>query len=572
MIILFKYFFLKLQSGRTRKCSIVQEEDDEEELSSCSGRDDMSSPLNRRGSRSEGRLNIAVQDRIVESERLKKESHHNIPVSKITDGISGVTLVTSDINNLNDRLGGAGRGGILKQHCADFRPRTADVSKNTNHSKGGKLTENSDRSLSVDKGLKSIKDQEIINTKFLVDSSTISIPLSNTSQIANSVPKYKTMPSPTRPNTILTGTNCLNEIFEEGTDVGSSDSATTTPRPISRQNHFVTNRTQSQGSSSTSTTTTTTSQRRSKFHKTRTTSCSSSDASDDDSENRKKRAHKIVDVTKPIQYRRDSHDDSSDSQDPGNASATGSNATSSPIVHITTSTTTNSTTHQDSTSNQQSGQQPNGRAKNVQQIGGFRRHRAGRRRSGETRLRESQSLNRITEVQESEITLSALAHHPAPPAITVNPPVPKPKGFSARLFQGFRNKSDNNASHQSHAPQDKPRVPSQTEPPDDDIDMVISPELAKALRATETKNSSSTTKKLKILGKYFQVSFVLYLLLQTYILFILRFDKISLSNVFFSCIIFESHKINNKSCVIRVCVFCNYFAKLSKYTKIKILR
>lgn len=454
----------------------------------------MSSPLNRRGSRSEGRLNIAVQDRIAESERHKKESH--IPVSKITDGISGVTLVTNDVNNLNERLGGAGRGGFLKQF-GDFRPRTAaDILKN--NTKGGKLSENNDRSLSVDKGMKSIKDSEIVNTKFLVDSSTITIPLSNASQIAAApaVPKYKTMPSPTRPNTILTGNNCLNEIFEEGTDVGSSDSATTTPRPISRQNHFVTNRTQSHSSA----TTATTSQRRSKFHKTRTTSCSSSDASDDDSENRKKRVHKIVDVVKPIQYRRDSHDDSSDSQDPGNAAATGGNSTSSHIVHITTSTT-NTTTHQDS-SNQQSGQQPNGRAKNVQQIGGFRRHRAGRRRSGETRLRESQSLNRITEVQESEITLSALVN-PAP-NITVNPPTTKPKGFSARLFQGFR-KSDNNSTN-STPPQDKPRVPPQTEPPDDEVDMVLGPELAKALRATETKNSSSTTKKLKILGKYFQVS------------------------------------------------------------------
>ena len=55
-------------------------------------------------------------------------------------------------------------------------------------------------------------------------------------------------------------------------------------------------------------------QRRSKFHKARTTSCSSSDASDDDSESRKKRAHKIGSAGKPLPPRRDSHDDSSDSQ------------------------------------------------------------------------------------------------------------------------------------------------------------------------------------------------------------------------------------------------------------------
>ena len=36
----------------------------------------------------------------------------------------------------------------------------------------------------------------------------------------------------------------------------------------------------------------------------------------------------------------------------------------------------------------------------------YRRHRADRRRPVETRLRESQSLNRITEVQECEIALA----------------------------------------------------------------------------------------------------------------------------------------------------------------------
>lgn len=382
----------------------------------------------------------------------------------------------------------------LNRPIGELRPRTADLTKiNTNKWKPFDTT-NNHRAQSVDKVLKSLNDCDIITTTILTDSSTISIPIQ--SQILNLsatiVPKYKTMPSPTRSNTILPGANCLNEIFEEGTDVGSSDSATTTPRPITRQNHFTSNRTQSQGP---------TAQRRSKFHKTRTASCSSSDASDDDSENRKKRAHKIVDVTKPVSQRRDSHDDSSDSQDPGNTAASGSNTNSSHHIHITAAASTSTTTTSTTTNSESSGNNSsNGRQKNVQQMG-FRRHRAGRRRAGETRLRESQSLNRITEVQESEpvqLQAAAAVIPAAPQTIAV-----KPKGFSARLFHGFK-RTEQTPSPQP--PTDSRLSVQNDKMAEDDVEMVLGAELAKALRVTETKTSSAT-KKLKILGKYFQVNY-----------------------------------------------------------------
>lgn len=60
--------------GRNRKCSIVQEEEDDEDDVTGAGHEELSTPLNRRGSRSEGRINVTVQDRIAESERLKQEA------------------------------------------------------------------------------------------------------------------------------------------------------------------------------------------------------------------------------------------------------------------------------------------------------------------------------------------------------------------------------------------------------------------------------------------------------------------------------------------------------------------
>lgn len=236
----------------------MQEEidDEEEEV------DEENVSFNRRGSRSEGRINITIQDRIAETERLKKEAA--IPSKGCFDGLSGVTLVSSD-NDPKEKLG-------LSRRPGDFRPRTADVNRTL-----ASKTAQSERAHSVDPvDYARDIDETISTTTFLTDSATITIPIKSSQTFDPApVPKYKTMPSPTRANTILPGANCLNEIFEEGTDVGSSDcsSATTTPRPVARQNHYLSNRAQSHNS---------TTQRRSKFHKTRTASCSSSDASDDE--------------------------------------------------------------------------------------------------------------------------------------------------------------------------------------------------------------------------------------------------------------------------------------------------
>ncbi|GAB0087831.1 SNF-related serine/threonine-protein kinase [Sergentomyia squamirostris] len=449
------------QTGRARKCSIVQEDDEEDDT--CSGREELSVPLNRRGSRSEGRINIAIQDRMAaETDRLKKEitpGKGGQQVKKI-DGISGVTVVTTDSYSPRVRLG-------MQRHPMDVRKHDP-MSKN-------------------------VKDHEVPILKVITDSSTITIPISCQSSGSNvdftNVPKYKTMPSPTK-------TGCLNEIFEEATDVGSDTSGTTTPRPIVRHNQF----TNSQGAT----------QRRSKFNKARTASCSSSDASDDDSENRKKRVHKMVDcVVKGTQQRRDSHDDSSDSQDPGNAPASGGSAHNGTHAIVKVTTATNSANSQNSTgsggSTQTTPSDCCGQQKaNSGQSVGFRRHRAGRRRASETRLRESQSLNRITEVQESEIPASAHITPNVAGTTAQQPPATTPtsgqksKGFSARFLQGFR---------KSEAPAAVSSIRTHHDPNDNDVEMVVNVDLVKALKVsnnTDTK-TTSTTKKLKMLGKYFQV-------------------------------------------------------------------
>lgn len=578
------------QTGRSRKCSIVQEEEDDEDDVTGAGHEELSTPLNRRGSRSEGRLNITVQDRIAESERLKLEAkkqaeakekellQQQLQLQQELEakenaasgmlggfvGIGNVTLITSENSCTKERLGIAG-GGLHRKvpeikRGMDF-PKKTSILKPQGNVRGG----------SFDKCIASIKDAELVSTKIISDSATITMPLTVNIVNTSSIPKYKTMPSPTRVNTILnTNTNCLNEIFEEGTDVGSSDSTTTTPRPVIR-NQFNA-RAQSQGGNGNNV------HRRTKFNKSRTASCSSSDASDDDSENRKKRAHKIVDSTvKPQTQRRDSHDDSSDSQDPGNAAAPSS--TGACVRAIMTGAASSS-------SNNDAGNQPNtekrnsgngNRQKSSQQVD-FRRHR-GRRRPVETRLRESQSLNRITEVQESETSHSAAAAAAAAAAAgaissstvpidtpdgeqpsqttattttttsqeeydpkdefsnNVNHPddennegavgnssmnntpntgssssgishPSKPKGFSARIFHPFKKQHHQPSSNSSTPSVDMPAealktgiTTSTTAPSGDDIEIVV--ELAKALNASES--SGKSTKKIKILGRYFQV-------------------------------------------------------------------
>lgn len=561
----------------------MQEEDDDEDDGN---RNDLSNPLNRRGSRSEGRINITVQDRLAETERLKMECATKIvaaavaPTRNVFDGICGVTIIAGD-SDPKDKLG---RIRPSMHRPMDFRPKTADsvlkskqqpqhvpsisaISTNAgDDSNAAHINSETNRAHSMDRSydaLNSCRESDAVSTKFLTDASTISIPISvNQSPAIIGPPKYKTMPSPTRANTILPGANCcLNEIFEEGTDVGSSDtSATTTPRPVARHTTFTNNRSGA-GTNATTSTSAGSAHRRSKFHKTRTASCSSSD--DDDSENRKKRAHKIVDSTKPFQQqRRDSHDDSSDSQDPSNnaTGGSGNNSNSSQCVGQFADT---QSSEQSQVSNANEGS-TNGRQKGGQ-VAGFRRHRAGRRRAGETRLRESQSLNRITEVQESELPLASLlqTHHiPNTPTVAQAQPssssssslltepgtmvaatscatvtgkngasdknvpavgatasastsssTPKSNkmGFSARLFHGFR-KSENATHTNGRSPNTEPKNHSNCHwngngysTGSDEVDATLSAELAKALKVTSESKSSTAAKKLKMLGRYFQV-------------------------------------------------------------------
>lgn len=554
------------QSGRARKCSIVQEEDDDEDDADA----EIQSSLNRRGSRSEGRINIAVQDRIAESEMLKKDlaaktvSIAVAPTRGLFDGIAGVTLVSSNDNDIRDRLGRIRGGCGQPRRPIDFRPRTAIPNITTTATtqtapnlgaasqaedkdtqmENALTNDQNTRSSSVDHSgqvLIECNDEADIDvsTKFLTDSSTITLPIAQNTNQPSAVDifgqsKFKTMPSPTRANTILPGTNCLNEIYEEGTDVGSSDtSTTTTPRPVARHTTFTNARAASASTSGT--------QRRTKFHKTRTASCSSSD--DDDSENRKKRAHKIVDAQhKPIQtQRRDSNDDSSDSQDPGSTATAGSNSSSQYSIQAMVGAVCNE--QNDGGTSQTNGNSST--SNGTQQKSGYRRHRNGRRRTGETRLRESQSLNRITEVQESEGPLSLANQNqsattakqstdaPSIPTTNANEQSPANQqtsnskttklGFSARLFQGFR-KSDNHAA----PAQDTlsiTRVPQSNDDPcainvntrnstsntsinsttasTDDTELAT--EIAKAIKNSAEGKSSAAAKKLKLLGKYFQV-------------------------------------------------------------------
>ncbi|CRK95580.1 CLUMA_CG009041, isoform A [Clunio marinus] len=355
------------QKGRNRKCSIVQEEEcDDEEA-------EPSSPLNRRGSRSEGRINVTVQDCLTAevAERIKREQsilrkhsneaeQHLKEKNKISiiDGIVGIKIIKND-HNKEKFLGQAGSGNKKGLHLC-----------------------------SVDKVRPNFSRPN--DVKFLSESSTISIPAINISSTPSNqiIKTFKTMPSPIRINVTSEPpegckNNCLKEIFEE-CDAGSSDnnsSNTNTPQPITRSQANATHR-------------------RTKFHKSRTTSGSSTDGSDDD-KSEKKRATKIIDsgIAKQFTQRRDSHDDSSDSQDPGTACSGNNNAGRS-LRH-----TTNSTTSNKQVGSSQSGTDGQGNREKTATHStelGYRKHRSGRRRQTETRLRESQSLNRITEVQECE--------------------------------------------------------------------------------------------------------------------------------------------------------------------------
>ncbi|XP_059468439.1 SNF-related serine/threonine-protein kinase [Neocloeon triangulifer] len=168
-----------------------------------------------------------------------------------------------------------------------------------------------------------------------------------------------------------------------------------------------------------------------KPHKSRTASCSSSDASDEDSESRKKR--KFKSHLPPSSRRRDSNDDSSDSGGPGHSAGGGGGGSGGLQPPGQTAGTSGEASE---SGNNGSGSSSGGRRHGG---GGYRR-RCGT--AGETRLRESQSLNRITEVQESSENLLATANNNNN-AVAASPRVRSKSGLGARfmLFVGGGKKS-----------------------------------------------------------------------------------------------------------------------------------
>lgn len=438
---------------RSRKCSIVQEDEEEEDISNCSGREELvpsHCSLNRRGSRSEGRLNLALQERLAESERRKPINEKPEP-------------------NIQDRL--------IQQtkQLDDNRPKSADEKVRLPQRRMGK-------SSSIPESNHIEPNVDITNTTIITESSTITIPVvTNSTLSCQVVPKYKTMPSPTRPNVPVASPLQLNEIFEEG------DAPDTNSRP-SRQ--FV-SRAQNR---------TTYEQRRSKFHKNRTASCSSSDASDDDSENRKKRAHKLsTESAKPIQARRDSHDDSSDSQEPGTGGGSGGNGrtlNNTSAVRNSTDTVQENNKSGGGERNGDSGGRKNAGAPNVM-FG--KRHKSSRRRNGETRLRESQSLNRITEVQEDTTHTIVIST-----TVTQGQNVtPKVKSLGARILQGFNMSSSSKKTDEKTVKTDeKVHHVSRKEMKNSDGVYCV---LTKEEICSKLVPEKSGTKKIRLLGKYFQV-------------------------------------------------------------------
>lgn len=439
-----------------RKCSIVQEEDDEDDVSSCSGHDDsVNSTLNRRGSRSEGKLSHILQEHLSKlpeksvKKKLPQETKHLSPSHTFT-----VVRVKTDSlkipNNLNEKK--------EEDNLKNNLQKTEENIKNNNDKKKLRSSLTSPKKSSnlsssspgesfagINKCQKSTivipnnsslqnndkyknKTTDDDTMKIILESSTAPLPIRSSLKMVETLPTYKTLPlSVVHKDQEI---QSLKEILE---DVDTNELKITTKSRVVRRPGYE--------------------QKRNKFHKTRAASCSSSDASDDDSESRKKRAHKLGATTeKPLPVRRDSHDDSSDSQEPGGNCAGGrgleggdgdkKDTKSVNNQDNTTTTTTNSTT---------SGGKVQ-RCNDAQSFG--KRHRVGRRRNGETRLRESQSLNRITEVQEAEVVNTSNTNKTkiinnnldkitdkscnfidSPTVIVTSVPESRPKSFGARLLQ-----------------------------------------------------------------------------------------------------------------------------------------
>lgn len=442
-------------------------------MSGCSGREELAPPhssLNRRGSRSEGKLNVTVQERIAESERrrdLKPTSpalKHALKTSKVhnkTNSPSKQSLIERIAVKRLENKKSPIRTVDKNTDPPMKRPEIIfEIDKKDTVNNFSNIDNKLPNSISLNSSLNSklpifeapkspgtkrpasdiIQNTSVVTT-IITEASTITIPIHTTTKLSTQIlPKYKTMPSPTRNTPTITlcpPQLTLNEIFEED----------------SQPNRQFVSRSQTRSNYE---------QRKSKF-KNRTASCSSSDASDDDSENRKKRAHKLNNNGKPLP-RRDSHDDSSDSQDPGSTGggasqghATGGGVSQGQI----TQTNQNKTTDNRNGNNTGGRKNCDGGKENNISLG---RRRTGRRRNGETRLRESQSLNRISEVQEDVQNNSNLVITLTAQSLPV-----KQKSISSKLLNWKK-----------------------------------TPELEEKIEKDKAL-TEKTSRKMKLLGKYFQV-------------------------------------------------------------------
>lgn len=357
----------------------MQEEEDEDDITH-SGHEELApshSQLSRRGSRSEGRLNIALMERLAEAER-NKEQQRKVGHT-LTDDSSLKLLPQSS------KLG-AWMAKTPTEPLSSNSPAALFL---------GNTWKSSPQRHTIPPPASNVSPS-VSNTSLSSESSQTSVP-SCTPTCMTPVPKFKTMPSPTRPlHSVCSSPQLtLNEIFEEG-DNGESMLPSQT---LALRRGFVTSLHHNHTAPAP---VVNRYERRQKFSKTRTASCSSSDASDDDSENRKKRAHKLKSLPK-----RDSHDDSSDSQDPsggGSGGGVGGGHVGGAQYGPAKPPSGVPDGSHPSGSNSSSQKQNKGSGERRHCLHPFRQG-SDVRGAGETRLRESQSLNRITEIQETETQL-----------------------------------------------------------------------------------------------------------------------------------------------------------------------
>lgn len=379
----------------------MQEDEEDEDITPCSGREELGPPLNRRGSRSEGRLNFALQERLAELEKKKPLENKYRPCA------IKPSEPTKTQNTFNKH--------VLKMK----KPPPAIITSDSTSSHYQPILPN---------------------------------------------------------NSSNTNYSAIDEILLKKENVKLMTADPVTPRTIVNRPYE---------------------QRKTKFHKNRTASCSSSDASDEDSEKRKKRAQKLNTPTKTIEIRRDSHDDSSDSQEP--STGTGSRSANPQSTNRLTVCSSKEGGNTDNQGNKDKNSNDQNERKNTDM--NFRRnHKNIRKRSSNTRLRESQSLNRITEVQED---ISQLIVTPAVPPNTPQLVSSKVKNVGTKILESL-NKSNRKKSDGKYFKLNTNLRISRR----DTLNTHRNFELSKtALDKTENCNKfeKCCIKKIRIFGKYFQV-------------------------------------------------------------------